>query len=228
MSTAGLGLYLAALVYPLVFWYFHCTSFNGGDEAGYLSALDFAYSRIQSEGYSALPSFSRGLPGSHHMLGPELGLLAMFLFAGKVIVAYRATLFFFYLLVLLYTFLNVNLICRDKALAVFATCIIGSAPWLVRHAQIFFNEIAWIAAISAAVYHTYSSDGWQKRVHSLAGGMAVALAICVRPVETFVTCFPLACLVAMRSYRRGIMDQASYAIGVASTAGDSACCTVVR
>ncbi len=211
-------LLVAALVYPLGFWYFHCTSFNGGDEAGYLTALDFAYGKIRSEGFSALPSLSCGMPGSHHMLWPELGLLPMFLFSGNVIVSYRVTLFFFYLLVLLYTFLNVNLICRDKALAIFATCIIGSAPWLVRHAQIFFNEIAWIAAVSAAIYHAQSSDGWRKKLHALAGGIAIALAICVRPMETFVTCFPLACLVVLRSYRRGILDQAAYAAGVAATA----------
>ena len=61
--SAGLCLYFVALVYPLVFWYFHCTSFNSGDEAGYLSALDIAYSRIQSEGFSAWPSRNRSHPG---------------------------------------------------------------------------------------------------------------------------------------------------------------------
>jgi hypothetical protein len=215
---AGLCLYLAALVYPLVFWYFHCTTFKSGDESGYLSGLDAAYSKIQSEGFSALPSLLRGIEGSHVMLGPELGLLPMFLSAGNVIFSYRVTLFFFYLLVLLYTFLNVTLICHDKALAVFLTCIIGSTPWLVEHAQVFYNEIAWIAAILAAVYHTQCCDGWQKKLHSLAGGLAIGLAICVRPMETFVTCLPLACFLIVRFRRRVTFEQAAYAMAVTSAA----------
>jgi len=207
-----------ALVCPLVFWYFHCTTFTNGDEAGYLAALDIAYSRIQSEGFSARDPLSRGIPGSHLMLGPELGLPAMFVFSGDVMVSSRVTLFFFYLLVLLYTFLNVNLICRDKVLAVFATCIIGSAPWLVRHAQIFLNEIAWIAAIAAAVYHMCRCDECQKKLHSIAGGLAIGLAICVRPIETFVTCLPLVCLLIARYSRRVTLEQWLYAIIVATAA----------
>ncbi|HEY5313364.1 MAG TPA: hypothetical protein VIK18_12630, partial [Pirellulales bacterium] len=113
---------------------------------------------------------------------PCFAALCLPLAGGDLKTATGLALCGFYLLLYVYSFRLLRLFTSFSAAACGAA-IASTLPWILQYSSVFFADVPMVAAMVAALYHAQRCETWTSLPHSAALGVALALAISLRPIE---------------------------------------------
>lgn len=189
-----------------------------GDAAGYAAESWALHETFEQQGPAAGLRDLYFRRGWRPILFPALAVPSLAAFGGDVEKALAATLTGIYALLLGYSYLWLRLRLDSLAAGVGACCL-ATLPWVLGAAMAFMAEQAALCCLIAAGYHLERSGAWRSRLHSLASGAALALAFCLRPVESL----PAGALIAVVSIgwgrRQSTITAADVAWAALLTAG---------
>ena len=179
------------------------------DDAGQFATTAAEMSRSLSDGGPL--AFLKSLyltRGTRPVSLPCFAAIFLSIAGNDLKIAASLTLCCFYILLQFYSFQLLRLSTTITAAAI-GSATVTTLPWIVRGSEMFIADIPMVAMMVAAAYHAQRCRNWTSLPHSVALGVALAVAISLRPIEPLpAACTLLAIMFAInfRSKRVGLLD----------------------
>ncbi len=123
---------------------------------------------------------------------------------GQILLAVGLTQFAVVWLLAGYVFGFLGTMLSPPRAAVGALLIV-STQWIVNFSNVFYSELAWLAAAAGTIFHATSAYNRASLKHFMAGGFWLGLMVALRPAETAVLAIIPSAVLIFREWKGGVI-----------------------